>query len=207
LTLSKLTSPTTPTSQREDSLELTTPKSTLTSAVHIFIYSELPEVGKYPNTHFWYLFINSFSNDLMKKWIAKANKGEAKEVKTETAQKAADEDDLFGDDDTPAPVAKKAEPKKKKEKPAAKSIVVFDVKVYEQETDLLALFEKIKKEIVVDGLVWNNEPKIMPVAFGMNKLQIGCVIEDVKVSVEDFYEKIEEWEDVQSIDTVSFQKL
>jgi translation elongation factor EF-1beta len=35
---------------------------------------------------------------------------------------------------------------------------------------------------VIDGLVWNNEPKILPIAFGMNKLQIGCVIEDAKVS-------------------------
>ena len=57
-------------------------------------------------------------------------------------------------------------------------------------------------------MVWNNEPKILPIAFGMNKLQIGCVVEDAKVSVDDVYEKIESWEDlVQSIDTVSFQKL
>ena len=76
------------------------------------------------------------------------------------------------------------------------------------ETDLLALFQKIKNEIVIEGLVWNNEPKILPIAFGMNKLQIGCVVEDAKVSVDDVYEKIESWEDlVQSIDTVSFQKL
>ncbi len=71
-----------------------------------------------------------------------------------------------------------------------------------------ALFEMIKTEILIDGLVWNNEPKILPVAFGVNKLQIGCVVEDAKVSVDDIYEKIESWEDiVQSIDTVSFQKL
>ena len=59
----------------------------------------------------------------------------------------------------------------------------------------------------MDGLVWNNEPKIIPVAFGMNKLQVGCVIEDAKVSIEDIYERLEEWEEVQSTDTVSFQKL
>lgn len=95
-----------------------------------------------------------------------------------------------------------------KAKPVAKSIVVFDVKVYEQETDLLALFKKIKDEIVLDGLVFNNEPKIVPVAFGMNKLQIGCVVEDLKVQLDDIYEKIEAWEDiVQSTDTVSMQKL
>jgi len=87
-------------------------------------------------------------------------------------------------------------------------MVVFDVKVYEMETDLHALFNKIKTEIIMDGLVWNNEPKIVPIAFGMNKLQVGCVVEDSKVSVDDIYEKIEAWEDiVQSTDTVSFQKL
>lgn len=60
----------------------------------------------------------------------------------------------------------------------------------------------------MDGLVWNNEPKILPIAFGMNKLQCGCVVEDAKVSVDDIYEKIESWDDiVQSIDTVNFQKL
>ena len=59
----------------------------------------------------------------------------------------------------------------------------------------------------MDGLVWNNEPKIIPVAFGMNKLQVGCVVEDQKISLDDVYEKIEDWEEVQSTDTVSFQKL
>ncbi len=115
---------------------------------------------------------------------------------------------MFGDDDTTpaAPVVKPKVEVKKKEKPAAKSIVVFDVKVYEETTDLNKLFEKIK-EITIDGLVWNGEPKIVPVAFGMNKLQVGCVVEDAKVSLEDVFERIEGWEEVQSTDTVSFQKL
>lgn len=66
-------------------------------------------------------------------------------------------------------------------------MIIFDVKVYEMETDLNELFQKIKNEIVIDGLVWNNEPKILPIAFGMNKLQVGCVVEDSKVSVDDIY--------------------
>jgi hypothetical protein len=49
-------------------------KSILIWQVKIYLILELPEVGKYPNTHYWYLFINSFSNDLMKKWIEKAPK-------------------------------------------------------------------------------------------------------------------------------------
>ena len=55
--------------------------------------------------------------------------------------------------------------------------------------------EKIYKELVLDGLVWNKEPKIVPIAFGMNKLQLGCVIEDAKVGTDDIFEKIEAWED------------
>lgn len=45
---------------------------------------------------------------------------------------------MFGDDPVEAaPVeVKKVEPKKKKEKPAAKSIVFFEVKVFDQETNL-----------------------------------------------------------------------
>ncbi len=89
----------------------------------------------------------------------------------------------------------------------AKSIVVFDVKVYEQEQDLKALAEKIY-QIVLDGLVWNKEPKILPIAFGMCKLQVGCVIEDDKVGTDDIFEIIEAWEDeVQSVDVVTFNKL
>ena len=57
---------------------------------------------------------------------------------------------MFGDDEPsneaskPKPKPKPQVVKPKKEKPAAKSMIVFDVKVYEMETDLLALFEKIK---------------------------------------------------------------
>lgn len=61
----------------------------------------------------------------------------------------------------------------------------------------------------MDGIVWNSDIEIKPVAYGMNMLQLGCVIEDEKVSIEeDVYNKITAWEtEIQSVDTVSFQKL
>lgn len=177
---------------------------------------------KYPNTLNWYTAIATGTPEVgpadLPKETHEAFKGgkkqgkkeekPAKEDKKTEAKPAAEEDDLFGDDSAPAPAPQpKKEPKKEpKKKPAAKSIVVFDVKVYEQETDLNKLFEKVK-QIEVEGLVWNAEPKIVPVAFGMNKLQVGCVVEDDKVSMDELFEKIEEWEEVQSTDTVSFQKL
>ena len=60
----------------------------------------------------------------------------------------------------------------------------------------------------MDGLVWNKEAKKVPVAFGMNKLQLGCVVEDLKVATDDIFDILLEWEDeVQSVDIVTFQKL
>lgn len=60
----------------------------------------------------------------------------------------------------------------------------------------------------IDGLVWNKQPKKLDVAFGIQKLQIGCVIEDDKVLTDDIFDKITAWEDdVQSVDMVSMQKL
>ena len=63
-------------------------------------------------------------------------------------------------------------------------------------------------QIELDGLVWNKDPKFVEIAYGMKKLQVGCVIEDDKVGTDDIFEKIECWEDeVQSVDIVSFNKL
>ena len=98
--------------------------------------------------------------------------------------------------------------KKKKKEVIAKSIVIFDVKVFEMDENLEALAKDIKAKVVVDGLVWNEDHKIVPIAFGMKKLELTMVIEDEKVSVDHITEKIEEdWEDVvQSTDIVSFNK-
>lgn len=164
--------------------------------------SESPVKATHPNAYFWYQFINSFSNDLMKKWIEKAPKPAQTPAKN-------DEDDLFGDDDA-APVAPKpkpqAPPKKEKVKAVAKSIVVFEVKVEDIETDLDALAKKIF-EMTIEGLVWSKDVKKLDVAYGIQKLQIGCVIVDDKVATDDIFEPIEAWEEVQSVDMVSMQKL
>ena len=180
-----------------------TPKSFLTSEVLPSFISESPIKATHPNTYFWYQFINSFSNDLMKKWIEKAPKPAQKTTAKD------DEDDLFGDDDAP-PVAPKPKPqppaKKEKVKPVAKSIAVFDVKVEDIETDLDTLAKKIF-ERTIEGLVWSKDVKKLDVAYGIQKLQIGCVIEDDKVATDDIFEPIEAWEEVQSVDMVSMQKL
>lgn len=59
----------------------------------------------------------------------------------------------------------------------------------------------------MDGLLWGAS-KLVPLAYGIKKLQILCVIEDDKVSVDELQEKICEFEDfVQSVDIAAFQKI
>lgn len=161
--------------------------------------------------------MSQFNAAVVASWGKKAGDKKAPAAAAPKAEAKKDDDvDLFGDEDPEAEAkakalaeTKKAEKdKKKKEAPAAKSIVVFDVKIFEEEQDLDALAKKIMA-IEQDGLMWKTEYKKVPVAFNIKKLQIGMTIEDSKVSTEDLFEKISEtWADeVQSIDIVTFQKV
>jgi glutathione S-transferase/translation elongation factor EF-1beta len=175
----------------------------------------------YQNVISWYTALvesdntigsKDFPKESHKPFKVKKDKKAEKKVEKKTEKPAEDDFDPFADDGEAAPKAAapkpKVEAKPKKPKPVAKSIVVFDVKVYEEEFDLDALWEKIQKEVVIEGLVWNPNPKKIPVVGKVFKLQIGCVVEDDKVATDDIFDKITAWEDdVQSIDIVSFQKL
>ncbi|CAH0473636.1 unnamed protein product [Peronospora belbahrii] len=128
-----------------------------------------------------------------------------------------DDDDLFGDDDdeddeaAKALAAKRAEAakgaKKEKKKPIERSQVVIEVKPWEAETDLEELAAKIKA-LPVEGLTWGEGHKLVPVAFGIKKLLVQCVIIDDMVLLDDITEAIEGFEDyVQSVDIASMNKL
>lgn len=67
--------------------------------------------------------------------------------------------------------------------------------------------EEAVRAIEKDGLVWGAS-KLVPIGFGINKLQINIVVEDEKISVSDLEEEIQELEDfVQSTDVAAMQKL
>lgn len=62
--------------------------------------------------------------------------------------------------------------------------------------------EAAVRGIEKDGLVWGAS-KLVPVGFGIKKLQINLVIEDDKIGLDDLQEEIQEFEDfVQSTDIV-----
>merc|ERR1712195_13245 len=90
----------------------------------------------------------------------------------------------------------------------AKSLIIYEVKPVDDETDLQVLGKRILSEIVQDGLFWKTEFKTAPIAYGIEKLIIGATIIDAKVSTDDVQERIEAMEDmVQSVDIQSFNKL
>nr|CAD7264712.1 unnamed protein product [Timema shepardi] len=61
--------------------------------------------------------------------------------------------------------------------------------------------------VETDGLLWGAS-KLVPLAYGIHKLQISCVVEDDKVSVDWLQETIEAIEDyVQSVDIAAFNKV
>ncbi|XP_017881789.1 probable elongation factor 1-delta isoform X1 [Ceratina calcarata] len=131
--------------------------------------------------------------------------------------KADDEDvDLFGSESEgeDADAAKLREERlaayaaKKAKKPAliAKSNIILDVKPWDDETDMKAMEDEVRK-IETDGLLWGAS-KLVPLAFGIHKLQISCVVEDDKVSVDWLTETIQDIEDyVQSVDIAAFNKV
>jgi len=144
-----------------------------------------------------------------------ASKGAAPKSAPAPAAKPADDDDidLFGsDEDEEANKVREerlkqyAEKKSKKPGPIAKSSIVLDVKPWDDETDL-GVMEKHVRSVQMDGLIWGTS-KLVPLAFGIKKLQIVCVVEDDKVSIDELTETIQEFEDfVQSVDIAAFNKI
>ncbi|XP_029561993.1 elongation factor 1-delta isoform X2 [Salmo trutta] len=141
-------------------------------------------------------------------------------VKAVTVQsvKVVEEDDdidLFGSDEEEDEEAERMKEEriaaytaKKSKKPAliAKSSILLDVKPWDDETDMSKL-EECVRSVVADGLLW-GQSKLVPVGYGIKKLQIGCVVEDDKVGTDLLEEEITKFEDyVQSVDVAAFNKI
>lgn len=181
--------------------------STSASQADVTVYKAFQK--EYPQLTRWLNHIASFTEEFTS--LPAGN--------VPAASAAADEDDdvdLFGsDDDEVDEEAEKVKQQRLAEyaakkaakgpKPEAKSIVTLDVKPWDDETDLNEMIANVKS-IERDGLVWGAH-QLIPVGFGIKKLQINLVVED-KVSLEELQGAIEEDEDhVQSTDVVAMQKL
>uniref|UniRef100_A0A3Q3AHY3 Eukaryotic translation elongation factor 1 delta b (guanine nucleotide exchange protein) n=1 Tax=Kryptolebias marmoratus TaxID=37003 RepID=A0A3Q3AHY3_KRYMA len=149
--------------------------------------------------------------------VAVLEKTPAPSQKTSAPVKEDEDDDddidLFGsDEDEEAEKLKEQRLKeyaaKKAKKPAviAKSSILLDVKPWDDETDLAKL-EECVRSVQADGLLWGTS-KLVPVGYGIKKLQIACVVEDDKVGTDLLEEEITKFEDyVQSVDVAAFNKI
>lgn len=87
----------------------------------------------------------------------------------------------------------------------AKSNIILDVKPWDDETDMSKMEEEVRK-ITTDGLLW-GAAKLVPLAYGIKKLQISSVVEDDKVSVDWLQEQIEALEDYVRVNETNLVKL
>jgi len=179
--------------------------------------SVFKQVGKAPDAHKyvyasrWFSHIGSFTENERSAFHA------APQVSTSTTTSKKDEDeiDLFGEDENDEEYEKELEERRKaaeaakgpkKDKPIAKSSLVIDVKPWDDETPMDKLEESVRS-VTIEGLVWGAS-KFVPVGYGIKKLQIGAVVVDDLVSIEDLEEQITAFGDyVQSMDVVAFNKI
>ncbi|XP_058612820.1 eukaryotic translation elongation factor 1 delta b (guanine nucleotide exchange protein) isoform X1 [Onychostoma macrolepis] len=135
--------------------------------------------------------------------------------KQEEEDEDEDDIDLFGSDEEVDEEAERLKEQrlqeyaaKKAKKPAliAKSSILLDVKPWDDETDMAKL-EECVRSVQMDGLLWGAS-KLVPVGYGIKKLQINCVVEDDKVGTDFLEEEITKFEDyVQSVDVAAFNKI
>ncbi|XP_044165156.1 uncharacterized protein LOC122949043 [Acropora millepora] len=71
----------------------------------------------------------------------------------------------------------------------------------------LKAVEAAVRSVDYHGLVWGTS-KFLPVAYGIQEMQISCVVEDDKIGTDFLEEKITEFEDnVQSVDVVALNTV
>ncbi|GMH11437.1 hypothetical protein Nepgr_013278 [Nepenthes gracilis] len=177
----------------------------------------------FPNASKWY---NSVSSRLAPSFPGKAvgvrtgshaaptDVAPDKEEKKDAPADDDDDDlDLFGDEtEEDKKAAEEREAAKKssaKKKESGKSSVLLDVKPWDDETDMQKLEEAVRS-VEMEGLLWGAS-KLVPVGYGIKKLQIMMTIVDDLVSVdtliEDHLLTEPRNEYIQSCDIVAFNKI
>ncbi|CAF0986654.1 unnamed protein product [Adineta steineri] len=180
------------------------------SQVDVVVFEAIKKVpsADLENAFRWYNHISSFDD-------AERQKFQGQHQSKLASVNPAEDFDLFGDDDndneeksgiTKQRVKAYNEEKAKKPAPIAKSIIVLDVKPESDKTNMEELEKKVRS-IELDGLLWGTS-RLVPLVYGIRKLQITCVVEDDKVGMDDLEERITAFDKfVQSVDEVSFQKI
>ncbi|KAK4786330.1 hypothetical protein SAY86_003019 [Trapa natans] len=183
--------------------------------IKVFVAVVADPGSSFPNVSRWY---NCVSSHLATRFPGKAagvNFGGKAAPVEEPGKVAADDDDLdlFGEEtEDEKKAAEEREATKKsssKKKESGKSSVLMDVKPWDDETDMKKLEEAVRS-VQMEGLLWGAS-KLVPVGYGIKKLQIMLTIVDDLVSVDNL---IEDYlltepanEHIQSCDIIAFNKI
>merc|ERR1712196_291833 len=122
-----------------------------------------------------------------------------------------DDDDFWGEDEdqTPEEAKAKAMAKLAKKEANQRSLCNLEIKPWEADQDLKALYAKIKATVVKDGLKWSEGLKLVDVAFGVQKIICTAVVNQT-LSMDAIIEEITEelfTDEVQSMSMTSMSLL
>ncbi|KAJ0020107.1 elongation factor 1-beta 2-like [Pistacia vera] len=174
--------------------------------------------SSFPNASKWYECVSShLAPTFPGKAVGVRIGGKGAPVEATPAKAPAGDDDddldLFGDeteeDKKAAEEREASKAKSAKKKESGKSSVLLDVKPWDDETDMKKLEEAVRS-IEMPGLFWGAS-KLVPVGYGIKKLQIMLTIVDDLVSVDSLIEErltVEPCDEyIQSCDIVAFNKI
>lgn len=184
-----------------------------------------PDAAKYPHSYRWYIHIAALQGvrGLAAPTPVAAPAAPKKEEK-KVAKKDDDDDDfdVFGDDDDEededdepkesraemlARLKKEAEERTKRKEAKQRTLVCIEVKPWDTEQDLMALFNKIRTDVTQDGLKWAEHCTLQEVAFGIKKI-VTTFTMGANNSSDDVVEAIENMQDdVQSVELLSMNVL
>lgn len=182
------------------------------------VFDAIPSVPSPTFCHLrrWYNHIKSFQ-DVRASLPSSESQFVLRSTATAATNSTSEDDlDLFGSEDeeemTEAArireqrLAEYAAKKSKKPAVIAKSSILLDVKPWDDETDMSKM-EECVRSVSMDGLLW-GQSKLVPVSYGIRKLQIACVVEDEKVGTDALEEAISAFDEyVQSVDVAAFNKI
>ena len=206
--------------------------------VEVFGKISLPDAGKFPQAYRWYIHIAALTGVKCLALVAGSSGGAAPAPAPKAAKaapkaapapapKAAepaaedDDDDFWGDDEEQteeekAQAAKeleeakaKAMAKLAKKEANQRSLCNLEIKPWEADQDLKALYNKIKTTVVKDGLKWSEGLKLVDVAFGVQKIICTAVVNQT-LSMDAIIEEITEelfTDEVQSMSMTSMSLL
>jgi elongation factor 1-beta len=195
---------------------------------------KIPEPTKCPHAYRWYIHTAALSGvrgltvspptaAAPAPAVEASRSVEAPKAAAEAPAKKSDDDDdfdVFGDDDEAedeAPTESRAEmlarlKKEAEDRTAAKeakqrTLVAIEIKPWDVEQDLMALWKKCTETIQQDGLKWGQSCTLVDVAFGIQKIQCTFVM-GVSNSSDDVIDAILAMEDeVQSCEVTSMNVL